>query len=115
MGKSHLLRAAAVAPFAGLIFSLASPAFSQQVNIGIAPVTLTESSYVFDTAEQHKIRVVVVAKGLNHPLAVALLPSGDALVSERGIALRMIRNVGGAGGKPSMLDTAPVAGIPPLA
>ena len=108
MGKSHALRAAAV------VFSLASPAFAQQVNIGIAPVTLTESSYVFDTAEQHKIRVVVVAKGLNHPFAVAPLPSGDALVSERGGALRIVRNIGAAGGKPSTLEAEPVAGIPPL-
>src|SRR5689334_871075 len=86
----------------------------QQPNIGIAPVTLTESSYVFDTAEQHKIRVVVVAKGLNHPFAVALLPSGDALVSERGGALRIVRNVGGAGGKLSALEAMPVSGIPLL-
>ena len=108
MRKSHL------APIAGLILLLASPAFSQQPNIGIAPVTLTESSYVFDTAEQHRIRVVVVAKGLNHPFALALLPSGDALVSERSIALRIVRNVGGAGGKPATLDAEPVAGIPSL-
>jgi glucose/arabinose dehydrogenase len=107
MGKSHVL-------LAGLALSLAGPAFSQQPNIGIAPVTLTESSYLFDTAEQHKIRVVVVAKGLNHPFAVALLPSGDALVSERGVALRLVRNVGGAAGKPSTLEATPVAGIPPL-
>src|SRR5690348_8519462 len=66
----------------------------QPPNIGIAPVTLTESSYTFDTAEQHKIRVVVVAKGLNHPFSIALLPSGDALVSERGVALRLVHDVG---------------------
>jgi glucose/arabinose dehydrogenase len=86
----------------------------QPPNIGIAPVTLTESSYVFDTAEQHKIRVVVVAKGLKHPFSVALLPSGDALVSERGVALRLVRNVAGAGGKPSELDPQPVGGVPPF-
>jgi glucose/arabinose dehydrogenase len=91
-------------------------AFAQQPpNIGIAPVTLTESAYVFDTAEQHKIRVVVVAKGLKHPFSVALLPSGDALVSERGSALRLIHNVSGADGKPATLDPEPVSGVPPLA
>ena len=89
--------------------------FAQQPpNIGIAPVQLTESSYVFDTAEQHKIRVVVVVKGLVHPFSVALLPAGDALVSERGVALRLVHNAAGAGGKPSELDPKPVAGIPPL-
>jgi glucose/arabinose dehydrogenase len=115
MGKSHGLRATAFAPIAaGIVCSLPDLAIAQQTNIGIAPVTLTESAYVFDTAEQHKIRVVVVAKGLNHPFSVALLPSGDALVCERGVALRMVRNVSGAGGKPPSLDAEPVAGIPPL-
>ena len=86
----------------------------QPPNIGIAPVTLTESSYVFDTAEQHKIRVTVVAKGLKHPFSVALLPSGDALVSERGADLRLVHNAAGAGGKPAVLDPQPVSGVPPL-
>ena len=113
MGKSHALGAAGL--FAvGAVLSVPGLAVAQQANIGIAPVTLTESAYVFDTAEQHKIRVVVVAKGLNHPFSVALLPSGDALVSERGVALRMVRNVSGAGGKSPSLDAEPVAGIPPL-
>ena len=115
MGKSRSLRATAVVRFAaGIFFSLPALSIAQQANIGVAPVTLTESAYVFDTAEQHKIRVVVVAKGLNHPFSVALLPSGDALVSERGGALRMVRNVGGAGGKSPVLEPEPVAGIPPL-
>lgn len=93
--------------------SLAFPeVFAQQPpNIGIAPVTLTEGSYVFDTAEQHKIRVVVVAKGLKHPFSLAPLPSGDALVSERGGPMRLVRNIGGAA--PS-LDPAPIAGLPSL-
>lgn len=93
---------------------LLTAASAQQANIGVAPVTLTESAYVFDTAEQHKIRVVVVAKGLKHPFAVALLPSGDALVSERGGPLRIVRNVAGAGGKPAVLEAEPISGIPAL-
>lgn len=88
------------------------PACAQQPpDIGIAPVVLTESSYLFDTAEQHKIRVVVVAKGLKHPFSIALLPSGDALVSERGGSLRLVHDVGGA--SPN-LDPEPIAGLPPL-
>ena len=87
----------------------ASPA--QQANIGIAPVVLDQPSYVFDTAEQHRIRVVVVAKGLKHPFAVAVLPSGDALVSERGGALRRVHNATGAA---PQLDPIPIAGVPPL-
>lgn len=87
---------------------------AQQPNIGIAPVTLTEPAYVFDTAEQHKIRVVVVARGLNHPFSLAILPDGDALVTERGRQLRIIRNVTGADGKPAVLEPEPVKGVPPL-
>jgi aldose sugar dehydrogenase len=85
---------------------------AQQADIGIAPVTLSESAYTFDTAEQHKVRVVVVARGLKHPFAVALLPNGDALISERSAALRLLHNVTGATGKPALLDPSPIAGIP---
>jgi glucose/arabinose dehydrogenase len=98
---------------AALIVPAAAVA-QQPPNIGIAPVALTESAYIFDTAEQHKIRVVVVEKGLKHPFSVALLPSGDALVSERGTQLRLIHNVSGADGKPSTLAAEPVSGVPPL-
>jgi glucose/arabinose dehydrogenase len=96
---------------AALLISAHSEA-QQPPNIGIAPVTLNENTYVFDTAEQHKIRVTVVAKGLNHPFAVALLPSGDALVSERSGNLRIVHNVGNASGQPAALDPKPIGGIP---
>ena len=35
--------------------------------LGIDAVTLTQPAYVFDTAEQHKVRVVVAVHGLRHP------------------------------------------------
>jgi glucose/arabinose dehydrogenase len=98
-----LLAGGLLVPFAGWT--------QQQPEVGIAPVTLTQKSYTFDTAEQHKIRVVVVARGLNHPFAVAPLPSGDALVSERGGPLRIVHGVGGAS---PTLDLAPVSGVPAL-
>ena len=79
--------------------------------IGIAPVALTAAPYTFDTAEQHKIRVVVVARGLAHPFSLAFLPNGDALVTERGARLRIVRNATGAAGQPT-LDAEPVAGVP---
>jgi glucose/arabinose dehydrogenase len=86
-------------------------AFAQQgqPQIGIAPVAIGAGPYVFDTAEQHKIRVVVVASGLNHPFSLTFLPNGDALVTERGSRLRMIR---GATGAAATLETEPVAGTP---
>ncbi len=88
---------------------------AQQPKMGFAPVALTQGSYTFDTAEQHQVRVVVVVKGLKHPFAVAPLPNGDALVSERGGTLRLVRNATGADGKPAELDPKPVTGIPSLA
>jgi glucose/arabinose dehydrogenase len=97
------------------LFVAVPVAWAQQPpNIGIAPLTLTESAYVFDTAEQHKIRVTVVAKGLVHPFSVAVLPSGDALVSERGLQLRVVHNATGANGAAASLDPKPIGGIPPL-
>ncbi len=89
-------------------------AHAQRPKIGIAPVALTQSSYVFDTGEEHKVRVVVVMQGLNHPFAVALLPNGDALISLRGGALRLVHNVGGTNGRPAVLDPQPIEGIPAL-
>jgi aldose sugar dehydrogenase len=88
---------------------------AQQPNIGVASVALSEPSYVFDTAEQHKVRVVVVARGLKHPFALALLPNGDALVSERGVALRLVHAAAGAQGKAAVLDPTPIAGLPQIA
>ncbi len=80
-----------------------------QPQIGIAPVTLSAGPYTFDTAEQHKIRVVVVARGLVHPFSLAFLPNGDALVTERGTKLRIVR---GATGAQATLEPEPVAGLP---
>ena len=89
-----------------------------QPQIGIAPVVLVDRPYTFDTAEQHKIRVVVVARGLAHPFSLAFLPNGDALVTERGTRLRIVHNATGplqSGGTQSpRLDSQPVAGVPPM-
>jgi aldose sugar dehydrogenase len=81
----------------------------QQPQIGVAPVTLSDTPYVFDTAEQHRIRVTVVVRGIPHPFSLAFLPDGDALVSERGARLRRVR---GATGATPRLDPSPVAGVP---
>jgi glucose/arabinose dehydrogenase len=88
---------------------IARPFAQQPPPIGVAPVTLTAGPYQFDTAEQHHLRVVVAARGLSHPYGVALLPGGDALVTERGKTLRLVR---GAGGASPRLEPAPVTGLP---
>lgn len=95
-----------------LSITVAAAAFAaDQPPIGIAPVMLTESSYVFDTAEQHGIKVTVLAKGLPRSFSMAFLPDGDMLVSERGLQLRIIHDPMGAN---PMLDPNPVAGMPQL-
>jgi aldose sugar dehydrogenase len=101
---------------AGLIVAVAgmSVAWGQTPPLGMAPVLLTQQSYDFDTAEQHGLHVSVVAKGLPHPFSIALLPNGDALISERGGQLRLLRNAVGAPGKPTTLEPAPVPGLPAL-
>jgi glucose/arabinose dehydrogenase len=60
--------------------------------------------FVFETYEQRRVRVSVLAKGLSHPWSVAFLPGGDMLVTERVGRLRVIRN--------GVLDPMPVAGMP---
>ena len=57
-----------------------------------------------DTAEQHNLRVTVMASGLVHPWAIAFLPDGRMLVTERPGRLRIISD-----GK---LEPAPVSGVP---
>lgn len=89
-------------------------AFGQQYSLGLPPVELNQPSYTFDTAEQHNLKVTVVARGLNHPFSIALLPDGDALVSERGGALRLLRNVVGAPGRATTVEAAPVPGVPAI-
>lgn len=66
--------------------------------------SLGAGPYVFDTAEQHRIRVSVIARDLVHPWALAFLPDGSMLVTERPGRLRIIRN--------GVLDPKPVAGTP---
>ena len=73
--------------------------------IGVARQPLGDGPFVFDTAEQHKIRVVVVTKALAKPWSLAFLPDGAMLVTElqKG-QLRVIRN--------GVVDPTPVAGVP---
>ena len=76
----------------------------QHPSIGVPVPPLGEGPWVFDTAEQHKIRVSVVAEGLSHPWAIAFLPDGEILVTERPGRLRSIRH--------GVLDTESISGVP---
>ena len=72
--------------------------------IGVPREPLGEGPWILDTAEQHKVRVSVVAKGLVNPWSMAWLPDGSILVTERPGRLRIIRN--------GVLEPQPIAGVP---
>jgi glucose/arabinose dehydrogenase len=91
------------------VLTASSSTLAQEPEIGIAPVTLDRDSYTFDTAEQHGIRVDVLARGIPHPFSFTFLPNGDALVVERGANLRIVRAATSANPR---LDPAPVPGAP---
>jgi glucose/arabinose dehydrogenase len=78
----------------------------ERVAVGIAPVALPDAPVVLDTAEQHKILVTILARGLSHPWGMAWLPNGDLLVTERPGRLRLVHNL--------VLDPTPIAGLPPM-
>src|SRR5438876_9048145 len=86
--------------FAGFI----AFALLQQPQVGIPHVGLGDGPFIIDTAEQHKIRVVVVTKGLQHPWSLAFMPDGGMLVTERPGRLRIIRD--------GVLDPKPLPGMP---
>ena len=87
-----------------LISAIPLSVAQQRPPIGIPHVSLGDGPFTFDTAEQHKIQVVVAAKGLSHPWSVAFLPNGDMLVTERAGRLRLIHQ-----GK---LEPEPISGVP---
>jgi glucose/arabinose dehydrogenase len=63
-----------------------------QEPIGVPVPPLGAGPWVFDTAEQHEIRVSVVTRGLSHPWAIAFLPEGAMLITERPGRLRVVRD-----------------------
>lgn len=65
----------------------------------------TEHGEVFQS-EHHDYRVVTVVEGLAHPWAIAFLPDGDMLVTERPGRLRLVRD--------GELLPDPVAGLPEI-
>lgn len=80
------LRTNGMALFAAL--SLVAPAAAQDI----------------ENSKAQRFRVVEVARGLNNPFAVAALPNGDMLITEKPGTLRIVR-----GGK---LEPKPIAGTP---
>ena len=79
-----------------------SQVHGQQIGIPVEP--LEDGPWVFDTAEQHRIKVSIIARGMSHPWAIAFLPNGDMLVTEREGRLRLVQN--------DRLIEEPIAGVP---
>ena len=79
---------------------------AQQPPVGVPPSPLGAGPWVIDTAEQHKIRLSVVTKGLSHPWAIAFLPDKSLLITERPGRLRIVRD--------GVLDPQPISGLPEI-
>ena len=86
----------------GLLLLVVGHADGQSIGVPVPP--LGAGPWVFDTAEQHKIRVSVVTRGLSQPWAIAFLPDGGMLVTERPGRLRVVRD--------GVLDPHAISGVP---
>ncbi len=89
-----------------LLLALPVVGLAQEESIGLPVPPLGDGPWVFDTAEQGKIRVSVVVRGLEHPWSIAWMPDGAMLVTERDGRLRLIRN--------GRLDPRPIPGVPTI-
>jgi glucose/arabinose dehydrogenase len=110
MSSAKVVRCAAAAALAVVALSVAAQQRAQTGNAGIARPPnglevppLGAGPFTYKTAEQ-EIRVVVHTRGLTRPWSLTWLPSGEMLVTERGGALRIVRN--------GVLDPQPIAGVP---
>ena len=92
----------AAAPVLLCLLTVAQAQEEEPFGVPVPP--LGDGPWVIDTAEQHKIRVSVVVRGLSHPWAVAFMPDGGMLVTERDGRLRVVRG--------DRLDPRPVPGVP---
>lgn len=59
------------------------------------------------SSQRHDFRVTTIVDGLDHPWAMAFLPDGDMLITERGGRLRVVRD--------GQLAPEPVGGVPDVA
>ena len=91
---------------AALLLATVTLSHAAQPPVGVPVPPLGAGPWVIDTAEQHKIRLSVVTKGLSHPWAIAFLPDNTLLITERAGRLRYVRN--------GVLDPQPISGLPAI-
>ena len=100
-------RAGGAAPQAPPAAGAAAPAGRGAAPLGVARQPIGDGPWIIDTAEQHRVKVVSIARGLVNPWGLVFLPDGSMLVTERPGRLRVIHN--------GVLDPEPVAGVPAVA
>ncbi len=71
---------------------------------GIPRVELPDEPWIMNTHAIPEVEVSVVVRGINRPWSLAFLPEGDMLITERGGALRLVRD--------GVLVDEPIAGVP---
>jgi glucose/arabinose dehydrogenase len=72
-----------------------------------SPPAVPKGPIEFESAEQRKVRLVVITRDLEQPWSIAFLPDGAMLVTERPGRLRVVRD--------GRLDPHLVEGVPPVA
>jgi glucose/arabinose dehydrogenase len=72
---------------------------------GLAHQSLGKGPFLYKTAEQQDIRVTVLLRDIEYPYALAWLPTGEMLFTQRRGQLRIVRN--------GVLDPKPIEGGPP--
>jgi glucose/arabinose dehydrogenase len=108
---SHCRSALGIALISGLVLTVSAAAAQQGGGNrgrvrppGLPAVPLPEEPIIVNTHEIAQVRLSVVTQGLSHAWALAFLPNGDMLVTERAGRLRIIRD--------GVLDPEPIAGVP---
>jgi glucose/arabinose dehydrogenase len=91
---------------AALLLASVTVGQAAQPPVGVPVPPLGAGPWVIDTAEQHKIRLSVVTRGLSHPWAIAFLPDNTLLITERAGRLRLVRN--------GVLDPQSISGLPAI-
>ena len=89
---------------AGVGLALCVAVSAQENRPSLPRVPLPDGPLVYETAEHAQVRVVVMTRGLSHPWAMAFLPDGRIVVTERGGTLREIRD--------GHLSPQPIPGVP---